>query len=523
MKESPLSLRKKLSRKTTLNELFQSLSQRVLGKFLILQRRSLFCLGRGEKLKKKFFLTFLQRNTIFSIKFKNYSKYCIVSPFAGMGALRNFFSQIKNLFFGKKNTVLGVAFLLLASALLTAMFFSNRHPSKKTLATRGSDLMRKSSLYKPIFKKRENLNSNKNNFYQWLFKRNFLETRQNLQLKMRYTLEKKIETMLEQIPSIEEAIVEIAFPGKEKIALFRKALEKPKAAVCVKLVEGRRYLRPSLVRAIASIVSSSVPQLKPEQVGILSRGRFYSVDRISWIDEKLYWEEHCHKTLQKAFLDLPRLAPYRIKKFHLTLRWADSQKLGRPQGVELSLLMDGMPSTRALGYLKNLVKTTLWPLPLEGFRVHSLSSLSTQSSHSSTFLKFLPLIGVVFFFTLAFWIYREVWPNLKKSSSFGERGKIPKLDHLSSFDSLALLPDEALRKALCEIDKENLCIALMVAPPSLKRKILHNLPPHERAFLEEEMNTVGPVMVGELEAAQQSVLASFQGILHNLTQERRIA
>lgn len=74
------------------------------------------------------------------------------------------------------------------------------------------------------------------------------------------------------------------------------------------------------------------------------------------------------------------------------------------------------------------------------------------------------------------------------------------------FEDLLHASDEDVRAVLDQLDVETIALSLRTARERLKRKVLRNLPADEARQVEHETESVEPVSIGEIEAAQQRVV-----------------
>ncbi|MDW8372871.1 MAG: flagellar motor switch protein FliG [Planctomycetota bacterium] len=74
------------------------------------------------------------------------------------------------------------------------------------------------------------------------------------------------------------------------------------------------------------------------------------------------------------------------------------------------------------------------------------------------------------------------------------------------FDDLAKVPDRDMQKILSQIDKGDLILALRAAEPAVKDKLLNNLSTRAREALLEELESMGPRPLHEIEEAQKRIL-----------------
>jgi flagellar motor switch protein FliG len=75
----------------------------------------------------------------------------------------------------------------------------------------------------------------------------------------------------------------------------------------------------------------------------------------------------------------------------------------------------------------------------------------------------------------------------------------------SVFDDLLHAPDQDIRAIVEQLDAETIAMALRTARERLVRKVLWNLPAEEAAQIERDLQSVEPVLISEIEAAQHRV------------------
>ncbi len=74
------------------------------------------------------------------------------------------------------------------------------------------------------------------------------------------------------------------------------------------------------------------------------------------------------------------------------------------------------------------------------------------------------------------------------------------------FDDLVRIDDRGIQTILKEVSTNDLALALKTAPEELKEKIFKNMSQRAAQILKEEMETMGPVRVSDVEAAQQNIV-----------------
>lgn len=86
------------------------------------------------------------------------------------------------------------------------------------------------------------------------------------------------------------------------------------------------------------------------------------------------------------------------------------------------------------------------------------------------------------------------------------------------FSDIVNIDDRGIQMILKEIGNEDLVLALKTASETLKNKILKNMSERASAMLIEDMETMGPVKLADVEKAQQSILK----VARRLEQEGKI-
>jgi flagellar motor switch protein FliG len=74
------------------------------------------------------------------------------------------------------------------------------------------------------------------------------------------------------------------------------------------------------------------------------------------------------------------------------------------------------------------------------------------------------------------------------------------------FDDLHMLTDREIQIILREVEQKDLVVALKTASEEVKNKILDNMSERVRAFVEEEMDFLGPMRLSEVEEVQLRVV-----------------
>jgi flagellar motor switch protein FliG len=81
-----------------------------------------------------------------------------------------------------------------------------------------------------------------------------------------------------------------------------------------------------------------------------------------------------------------------------------------------------------------------------------------------------------------------------------------------AFDDIARLPASWLQPALRGVDNPQLAVALRAADGEVRKKVLSCLPASSRRRLREEMARLGPVLLSEVEAAQERLIEAVRQV-----------
>jgi flagellar motor switch protein FliG len=79
-----------------------------------------------------------------------------------------------------------------------------------------------------------------------------------------------------------------------------------------------------------------------------------------------------------------------------------------------------------------------------------------------------------------------------------------------TFDDCLKLEARSLQTLLKEVPREDLLFALKTASPALSEKIFSNISSRAAEILKEDMGSLGPVRLSEVEAAQQRIIATLR-------------
>lgn len=84
--------------------------------------------------------------------------------------------------------------------------------------------------------------------------------------------------------------------------------------------------------------------------------------------------------------------------------------------------------------------------------------------------------------------------------------------NMFTFDDLIKLDDRAIQRALRDISKSELALALKAAPEKLKDKIFNNLSERARENLKEEIEILGPQLAKNVYAAQRKIVDAVRAL-----------
>ncbi|MFH0810032.1 MAG: flagellar motor switch protein FliG [Pseudomonadota bacterium] len=74
------------------------------------------------------------------------------------------------------------------------------------------------------------------------------------------------------------------------------------------------------------------------------------------------------------------------------------------------------------------------------------------------------------------------------------------------FEDLASVDDRGIMALMREVANEDLTLALKTAAPELKEKVLRNISERARMVIQEDLETMGPVRLKDVESAQQRIV-----------------
>jgi len=87
-----------------------------------------------------------------------------------------------------------------------------------------------------------------------------------------------------------------------------------------------------------------------------------------------------------------------------------------------------------------------------------------------------------------------------------------------TFEDLIQLDDRGMQTVLKEVAREDLMLALKTASPAMRDKVFGNISARAREILQEDMSTMGPVRLKDVEKAQVNVVA----VVRRLESEQKI-
>ena len=121
----------------------------------------------------------------------------------------------------------------------------------------------------------------------------------------------------------------------------------------------------------------------------------------------------------------------------------------------------------------------------------------------------------------------NILTTLDKATEGGIMSKIAERDQILAdtirglmfvFDDLIKLDDRGMQELMKEVSKEDLPRALRGAAPETKEKFLKNMSSRAAEMLKDDMESMGPVKVADVEKAQQNILK----VCRKLEEEGRI-
>jgi len=74
------------------------------------------------------------------------------------------------------------------------------------------------------------------------------------------------------------------------------------------------------------------------------------------------------------------------------------------------------------------------------------------------------------------------------------------------FEDLAKIDDKSIQMLIREVEREKWVTALRTASPQLKKKIFSNMSERAGALLREEMESMGPLRLRDVEDIQRAIL-----------------
>jgi flagellar motor switch protein FliG len=75
-----------------------------------------------------------------------------------------------------------------------------------------------------------------------------------------------------------------------------------------------------------------------------------------------------------------------------------------------------------------------------------------------------------------------------------------------TFEDLGKVDDPSMQVLVREIEKDKWVVAMRTASPNLKKKIFANMSERAGALLKEEIESMGPVRLRDVEAAQREII-----------------
>ncbi|MFH0911512.1 MAG: FliG C-terminal domain-containing protein [Planctomycetota bacterium] len=104
-------------------------------------------------------------------------------------------------------------------------------------------------------------------------------------------------------------------------------------------------------------------------------------------------------------------------------------------------------------------------------------------------------------------ILRYASPEVRRNFARAEPKLFRALSRfMFTFDDFSRAADHALQIVFAEVEVRTLALALKVAAPELRRRILENMSHRRAALIEEELERLGRVSLKEIESAQKSIV-----------------
>jgi flagellar motor switch protein FliG len=75
-----------------------------------------------------------------------------------------------------------------------------------------------------------------------------------------------------------------------------------------------------------------------------------------------------------------------------------------------------------------------------------------------------------------------------------------------TFEDLAKIDDQSMQVLVREVEKDKWVMSMRTASPNLKKKIFSNMSERAGALLKEEIESMGPVRLRDVELAQREVI-----------------
>ena len=83
-------------------------------------------------------------------------------------------------------------------------------------------------------------------------------------------------------------------------------------------------------------------------------------------------------------------------------------------------------------------------------------------------------------------------------------------ERMYNFDSLSAVADETLQALMREVSPRDIAISLKATPESLKEKILENLSETKQRIIEDDLESLPPMRLGDVHAAQKRILRKLE-------------
>jgi flagellar motor switch protein FliG len=307
---------------------------------------------------------------------------------------------------------------------------------------------------------------------------------------------------------------DVGMSGVRKAATFLLALDPPVAGKVMKHMSEREL-------SILTEEMTRIGDVTPEQVNVVleeyvEAGETFDVEPLlERMLEEALGPEKAKKLLDRVRRRTRDREPFRsLRKLNLN-QLLSVLKGEHPQ--VLALVVSYLESQMAFEFLRTLEEDVRYDvvrriamtddLPYEAIRqvdailelrAHEISAQATGSAEHNRFETIAQMLNVAD-------------PGISKTILDRLGDELPDDANeikalMFVFEDLMLIPDKDLQKALGDIDKDTLALALKVSTPEVEDKLLGNLSKRARESILEEIEMLGPKPLKEVEEAQKEIV-----------------